>query len=118
MAVIKTTTLPYPSREKITTTFAVGCTLRVWTGTVQVMSDIWESAIFAEYWDEDTATVKTDCWFDTGTAVDATAEVVAKAEAWLYDVKYEFAFQRLKSEEEQAESTGLEEVEGVVVAVG
>lgn len=101
MAITKTTSLPYPKHnEKVTATFAEGTTLRVWSGTVQVMSDIWESALFAEYWDEASQSVQTDMWLDRAT-VDATAEVVAKAEAWLYARTYENAFRKRQAWEEQ-----------------
>jgi len=116
MAIIKTVSNPYPQTGKTTTTFAEGCVLRVWTDTVQVMSDIWESALFAEYWDEATATVKTDMWLDSGTKVDATAEVVAKAEAWLYAVKYERSFQKRKAYEEQEARKIVKECRVKVVA--
>lgn len=101
MAIVKTTTGPYPDYVKTTTTFAEGCVLRVWLGTVRVMSDIWEQALMAEYWDEASQSVKSDEWLDSGTTVDATAEVISKAEAWLYVRKYENAFQKRKSYEEQ-----------------
>lgn len=100
MAIIKTDGGSYHD-YKTTSTFAVGCTLRVWYAYVRVMSDDWESAIHAEYWDEATASVKTDCWLDMGTTVDATPEIVAKAEAWLYAKTYERAFQKRKDYEEQ-----------------
>lgn len=98
MAIVKTVSNPYPQTGTTTTTFAEGCVLRVWTGTVQVMSDIWESAIHAEYWDEASQSVKTDCWLNNDTKVDATAEVKAKAEAWLYNRSYGFALAKRTAE--------------------
>lgn len=100
MSIIYTNNGSYPDYVKTTSTYAVGCTLRVWTGTVQVMSDIWESALFAEYWDEATQSVKTDNWLDKAN-VDATPEVVAKAEAWVYARKYEQALNQRKAEAER-----------------
>lgn len=94
MAIIQTTSLPYPSKEKVTTTFAVGTTLTVTLHTYQVMSDIWESGLRAEYWNEEKGCVETADWCDSGTKADATAEVIAKAKQWLYDRVYSYAIEK------------------------
>ena len=101
MTIIQTTALPYPSTEKVTKTFAVGTTLKVMYKTYQVMSDIWEQGLCAEYWDEERGCVETADWIDSGSKVDATPDVIAKAESWLYDRKYQSSFQKRKSYEEQ-----------------
>ena len=100
MTITKTVTNPYPSKDKTTTTFAEGKTLRVWQGSVQVMSDVWEMSMFAEYWDDATQSVQTESWLERAT-VDAPPDVVAKAEAWLYARSYDAAFQKKKALEEQ-----------------
>jgi energy-coupling factor transporter ATP-binding protein EcfA2 len=95
MAIVQTVALPYPSTEKVTSTFAVGATLKVQYKTYQVMSDIWEQGLCAEYWDEASQSVKTADWCDSGCTVDATPEVVAKAEAWVYSRAYDRALEKL-----------------------
>jgi energy-coupling factor transporter ATP-binding protein EcfA2 len=103
MAIVQTIALPYPSTEKVTSTFAVGATLKVQYHTYQVMSDIWEQGIRAEYWDEESQSVKTADWCDSGCTVDATPDVVAKAEAWLYAKEYDRALEkRMLFEAEEA----------------
>ena len=101
MAIVQTTSLPYPSTEKVTKTFAVGTTLKVTYKTYQVMSDVWEQGLYAEYWDEEKGCVETADWIDSDSKVDATPDVIAKAESWLYDRKYQFSFQKRKAYEEQ-----------------
>lgn len=102
MAITKTTSNPYPATGKTTTTLAEGATLAVYYETFQVMSDIWEQALCADYWNEATGKVDREIWIDNAT-VDATAEVMAKAEAWLYAVKYERALAK-RTEYELAEA--------------
>jgi hypothetical protein len=107
MAISQTIALPYPSTEKVTSTFAVGATLKVAYKTYQVMSDIWEQGLYAEYWDDASQSVKTADWINTGSTVDATAEVVAKAEAWVYARTYDRAL-------EKRQAVALEEAREIV----
>ena len=95
MTISQTVALPYPSTEKVTSTFAVGTTLKVQYKTYQVMSDIWVQGLCAEYWDASSQSVKTADWIDSGSKVDATSEVIAKAEAWLYAREYDRALENL-----------------------
>lgn len=101
MAITQTTSLPYPQTGKVTSTFAVGTTLSVWSHTYQVMSDIWESGLRAEYWNEGKGCVEIADWCDSGSKADATAEVVAKAEAWLYERTFKRALDKRREYEEQ-----------------
>lgn len=85
MAITKTTSsYNHQTRqsEKETVTFAEGCVLRVWTRDVQVMSDVWEPSLHAQYWNEETQKVETDLWLDNAQ-VDATEEVKRKALAYI-----------------------------------
>lgn len=61
----------------------VGATLSLGEESVQVMSDIWEMIRFAKVWDEAEGRVA-KVWLDGRDRgeVDATAEVLAKVEAW------------------------------------
>jgi len=76
------------SMVEIKNTYAQGCVLRKWYGSVQVMSDVWETSLFAQYWDEETATVKVVNWINEAT-VDASDEVIAKAKQWMYSQAYD-----------------------------
>jgi hypothetical protein len=115
VSITKTVTNPYPSKDKTTSTFAEGKTLRVWQGSVQVMSDVWEMSMFAEYWDDTTQSVQTEDWI-TSAKVDAPPDVVAKAEDWLYARSYDAAFQRQKAVEEQEARRIVKEAQVRVVS--
>ena len=71
-------------------TYAEGATLRVWNDSVRVMSDVWETALHATYWDEASQSLKTDVWVKEAK-VDVTSEVLSKVEAFLYKQAYEKA---------------------------
>lgn len=75
---------------KETKTLGVGTTLAVGNETVQVMSDIWETAQYAEYWDEEEEAVRRSLWIDRGV-VDATPEVLAKVKEYFYKRNYVMA---------------------------
>jgi len=88
-------------------TFAVGTTLRVFTRTAQIMSDVWGTGIDAQYWDEETQKVKTAVldvyeWqrteptINNKAEVDATPEVWEKARAFYAKKFYEEALYRAK----------------------
>jgi len=99
MAIVQTTSLPYPRHnEKVTTTFAEGATLKVQYKTYRIMSDVWEDGLYAEYWDEAEGRVKTADWIDSGSKVDATPEVMAKVKSFYY--KRAYAEAKAKAEEE------------------
>lgn len=118
MAITKTTETynrETQSYDKRTETYAEGCVLRSWMGSVQVMSDIWEPALYAEYWCAETQSVKTDLWLKEAT-VDATPEIVAKAEAWLFKNVYDLAFAKRKAFEEREARKIVKECRVRVVA--
>ena len=98
MAINQTVSLPYPSTEKVTSTFAEGATLKVQYKSYQVMSDVWEQGLYAEYWDEATQSVKTADWINAGSKVDATPEVMAKVKNFYYERA--LAEAKAKAEEE------------------
>jgi hypothetical protein len=116
MAITQTTTLPSPSTEKVTSTFAVGTTLKVDYKTYQVMSDIWEQGLYAEYWDEASQSVKTADWINSGSIVDATPDVVAKAEAWVYSKAYDRSLEKLIMSEAKEAQRIVKECRVKVVA--
>ena len=78
--------------------FAHGCVISVGSRTAQIMSDIWDTEYYAEYWDDNANMVKTIglyCanesgeWYRKSWAeVDATDEVWAKVEKFWYDREY------------------------------
>jgi hypothetical protein len=78
-------------------TLGEGATLKTWTGTVQVMSDIWEATTFACYWDEAEGRVKTVEWVKTAT-VDATPEVLEKVKEYLYQKELRWAINEAQKE--------------------
>jgi hypothetical protein len=78
-------------------TLGEGATLKTWTGTVQVMSDIWEATTFACYWDEAEGLVKTVEWVKTAT-VDATPEVLEKVKEYLYQKELRWAINEAQKE--------------------
>jgi hypothetical protein len=100
MAITKIDNGSYPDYVKTSSTFAVGTTLEVRCDTMQVMSDIWEQALCATYWDEEKQCVDRATWIHNGE-VDATPEVIAKAKAYIYAKAYDRAFQKRKAEAEQ-----------------
>ena len=78
-------------------TVGVGATLKVWQGSIQVMSDIWETTTYATYWDEALGCLQTVEWVKTGT-VDATAEVLEKVKSFLYQTELQTAVAQAERE--------------------
>lgn len=61
----------------------VGTTLKSYYKDVQVMSDVWDCAQHAQFWNEETQTVQTFAWVKD-PVVDVTEEVKEKVKAWVY----------------------------------
>jgi hypothetical protein len=99
MAITKIDNGSYPDYVKTSSTFAVGTTLEVGYEIMQVMSDIWEQALCATYWNEEKQCVERAIWIHNGE-VDATPEVIAKAKAYIYTKTYDRAFRNAKAEAE------------------
>lgn len=78
--------------------FAHGCVIAVGTRSAQIMSDIWDTEYYADYWDEKSQSVKSIglyCanesgeWYRNSWAeVDATDEVWAAVEQYYYGIEY------------------------------
>lgn len=83
--------------------FAHGVTIKVASRSAQIMSDVWDSEVYAEYWDENSQSVKhaylyyayeSGEWESKSHAeVDATPEVWAKVEEYYFNR----VFEQLKS---------------------
>lgn len=80
-------TTPYTPRVEEVRTEYVGATLEVGSESVQVMSDIWETARYALVWDAVAQKPSKISWITSGN-VDATPEVKAAFRA--YHVEREF----------------------------
>jgi hypothetical protein len=78
-------------------TIAEGAVLKVWRDSIQVMSDVWETTTYATYWDQALERLQTVPWVKEGK-VDATPEVLAQVEAFLYSRAYEDALLRAQNE--------------------
>lgn len=112
MAITKTTeTYNYETKayDKSTVTFAEGCVLEVYWKSVETMSECWESALHAKYWDDDLQCVKTDFWL-SDAKVDVTDEVKEKVRRWVYKNAYDKAL-------EMATEDAAEKRKGSVVKV-
>ena len=83
----------YNSESKIVSekvTIAVGATLSVRTGSIQVMSDIWETTKFATYWDDQAGMINEKPYVEQAE-VDATPEVLEKVKAYLFKDAFNIA---------------------------
>jgi hypothetical protein len=78
-------------------TIAEGATLKTWTGSVQVMSDVWETTTFATYWDDQLGRLNTVEWVKYAE-VDATPEVLVKVKTYLYQAELQKAVTVAKTE--------------------
>jgi hypothetical protein len=78
-------------------TIAEGAVLKVWRDSIQVMSDIWETTTYATYWDQTQERLLTVPWVTEGK-VDATPEVLAQVEAFLYSRAYEDVIQKAQNQ--------------------
>jgi len=90
-------------------TVGVGSTLRVWQGSIQVMSDIWEMTTYATYWDDDLGRLQTVEWVKTAK-VDATPEVLEKVKTFLYNQAFDTLKKRDMEEAERVVKGSLVEV--------
>ena len=86
----------YTAESKYVTedvTLAEGATLKVWQGSIQVMSDVWEMTTYATYWDQAQERLLTQSWVKTAE-VDATPEVLEKVKAYLYQLELQKAVEQ------------------------
>ena len=98
----------YSYADKTFRTFAEGATLKVETGSVRIMSDVWGTEECATYWDETSGSIRTatlGVWeYSPGEAanrgsatVDATPEVKAKVREYLFNLALEKAVNEAKN---------------------
>jgi hypothetical protein len=90
----------YTAESKYVTedvTLAEGATLKVWQGSIQVMSDVWEMTTYATYWDQAQERLLTQSWVKTAT-VDATPEVLEKVKAYLYQIELQKVVEQAQKE--------------------
>ena len=98
----------YSYADKTFRTFAEGATLKVETGSVRIMSDVWGTEEYATYWDETSGSIRTESlavWeygpseaANRGTAtVDATPEVKTKVREYLFNLALEKAVNEAKN---------------------
>lgn len=82
----KTSNWNAEQNQYVTTVETLGerATLRVYSEIRQIMSDVWESALCAQIWDEKTQSVQMVDWIESGTS-DATSEVISKAKSFMYN---------------------------------
>ena len=112
MAITKTTrTYNYETKayDASTETFAEGCVLEKFYESQQVMSDMWEQAYCARYWDPVEKRVKVDMWIDSAE-VDATEEVKNAVRSWI-------ALNAFNEAKERFEKEAQEKRKGSVVKV-
>ena len=96
------TTIPYDPDAGEFITYGHGCVLAVYNDSVQIMSDVYGTGLFAKWWNETTQQVETVCldtwewsrkddkkWGGAHAEVDATEEVWAKVLAFLYGREYQ-----------------------------
>lgn len=86
--------------------FAHGCVIKVGSKSAQIMSDVWDTEYYAEYWDEKSQSVKFAYLYlacesrgwerNSHAEVDATPEVWAKVEEFYFKRQFEI----LKSQAE------------------
>lgn len=79
--------------------FAHGCVIKVGSRSAQIMSDVWDSEIYAEYWDEKSQSIKHAFLYyayesrewerKSNAEVDATPEVWAQVEEFLFKQAYQ-----------------------------
>lgn len=75
--------------------FAHGCVIATGSRTTQIMSDVWDTEIYAMYWDEDSQSVKSQYLYlayesgewerKSNATVDATPEVWEKVRNYYYN---------------------------------
>jgi len=101
--------ITYTENEQTEVKYA-GVVLHKYSGSYQIMSDVWGSAVYAVVWDVEHNRPKTVMTSinDMGTVydraevvVDATAEVIAKARAYYYQMYLQEAIGQLAQEAKQ-----------------
>lgn len=80
-------------------TDGVGATLRVYRESVQVMSDVWEMATVADYWDPAEGKVRKAYWVIEGS-VDATPDVIAEVKKYCYSRAFDKVYFQARDEAE------------------
>ena len=95
--VIETYNTETKKYDRETKTIAVGATLDTWGGSIRVMFDEWASTTFASYWDEDAQCIKQVAEVFNVT-VDATPEVMAKVNNFIFEREYEKALSEAQNE--------------------
>jgi hypothetical protein len=91
------TTTPYTPRTEELRTEYVGATLKVSFESVQIMSDVWETAQFALVWDAENQKPKKITWI-TKADVDATPEVKEAFSAYHADIEFKKRIARLEAD--------------------
>jgi hypothetical protein len=70
--------------DTVIKTYGEGTTLRTWMASVQIMSDVWETACHVSYWDEAEQRIRTQTWAKD-VRIDATDEVLEKVKNFIYN---------------------------------
>jgi len=70
--------------DSVMETRGTGTTIHTWMASVQVMSDVWETARHVTYWDEVQQCPRTEVWVNN-VCVDATDEVLQKVYQFFYN---------------------------------
>lgn len=83
--------------DRETKTIAVGATLDTRVGSIQVMFDEWATTTYAYYWDEAEQRIKEIAYVEK-VVIDATPEVKAKVEKFIYDRAYAEALSNAQNE--------------------
>jgi hypothetical protein len=91
------TTTPYTPRTEELRTEYVGATLKVSFESVQIMSDVWETAQFALVWDAENQKPLKITWI-TKADVDATPEVKEAFRAYHADLEFKKRIARLEAD--------------------
>lgn len=91
------TTTPWTREVRADITEYVGATLQVGYETVQIMSDVWESAQYALVWDEVNQKPTKILWV-THADVDATPEVKAAFRTFHIDREFKNRINRLQED--------------------
>jgi len=91
------TTTPYTPRTEELRTEYVGATLKVSFESVQIMSDVWETAQFALVWDAENQKPLKITWI-TKADVDATPDVKEAFRAYHADLEFKKRIARLEAD--------------------
>jgi len=91
------TTVPYTPSVEETRTEYVGATLEVGSESVQIMSDVWETARYALVWDAEAQKPKKIVWVDHAVA-DATPEIKETFRAYHIELEFKKRINQLEAE--------------------